>query len=150
MNARQIGFFVILFMTFSSTKTVFSQDKNIDSEKANIVKYEGDSTLNKFKYFVQKNIDYSTINAKKVLKKSETNKPKAFVQFVVSKENKVSDIIIVKPLENNFDNQIIKIISESNGWETKFISDTGKVFLVIPIRFDPNNEYLKELEDLIK
>ena len=48
MNARQIGFFVILFMTFSSTKTVFSQDKNIDSEKANIVKYEVDSTSQEF------------------------------------------------------------------------------------------------------
>jgi TonB family protein len=113
------------------------------SESNKRIAFKQDSTLNEFRIYIQRNIDYSLIDSNKILKKNKGTQPRVYLQLAITTEGTVTDVSVLKPLQVDFDKQVIKIIQESIGW-VNFTKQ--KAQLTISVVFDPNGEYLKTLE----
>lgn len=125
------------------TMKAFAQGPAVVSESNKRISFNQDSTLNEFRIYIQRNIDYSLIDSNKILKKNKSTQPRVYMQLAISTEGMVTDVSVLRPLQDDFDKQAIKIIQESRGWEN---FTKQKAQLTFSVVFDPNGEYLRKLE----
>lgn len=144
INMKRYIFSLFTFIIMGQfTTKAFGQDPVVVAESNKRISFNQDSTLNEFKIYVQRNIDYSRIDSNKILKKNKNVQPRVYIQLAVTVEGLVTDVSVLRPLQDDFDKQVIKIIEESSGW-ANFTKQ--KVQLAFSVVFDPSGEYLKKLE----
>ncbi|HEX2935896.1 MAG TPA: hypothetical protein VHO72_11125 [Bacteroidales bacterium] len=130
-------------MLVQVTMKAFAQGLAVVSESNKRISFNQDSTLNEFRIYIQRNIDYSHIDSKKIVKKNKNSQPRVYIQLAITTDGMVTDVSVLRPLQDDFDKQVIKIIEESRGWEN---FTKQKVQLTFSFVFDPGGEYLQKLK----
>ena len=61
---------------------------------------------------------------------------RVIVEFVVGKDGKVSDVVVVRGLDNEIDDEVIKVVSASPKWKAAQIKNSNvSVKISIPVEF---------------
>lgn len=130
-------YFIILLLNLSNL--VYSQTESL----SNII-YSSEvlNVLPDFPGGKEKLINYLQKHLK-VPKKSKQNdvKGRVYVQFVIEKNGQITNIKILRSLNNECDNEVIKTISKMPKWSPgEKNNEIVRSYYLLPVNFKPKNE----------
>jgi protein TonB len=123
--------FLISLILFLPLREIFSQEPELLIFADEMPLFQNDNSGRKFVDYVILNLDLSTI-------KTQEN-GKIIVTFIVKPDSLISDVQIIKGLNDEIDKAIIKVIESSPTWiPGKIQGKCVKVRLTYPINIDFN------------
>ncbi|MBN1970248.1 MAG: energy transducer TonB [Candidatus Delongbacteria bacterium] len=126
-----IRLFVISFILFLSVRGVHSQEPEVLIFPDEVPSFQDDDSGKKFIDYILQNLDLSNIKAQ--------DSGKIIVNFCVNPDGLISDVIIIKGLNEEIDKAITNVIEGSPTWiPGKIQGKSVKVRLTYPINIDFN------------
>lgn len=123
---------VLLMVAMCFTLTTFSQVTNRSNEapkrhlNANMPSFRG-GDIEDFRVYIQKTVKYS----EEAVKEAVTGT--VYVGFVINRRGKITDVKIVRSVEERLDNAVVKAVTESPDW--KHNGHRRSVNFTIPVNF---------------
>ena len=121
--------FIILFSLFWLSISAQEQKDStyIFEDYENNVSFQGG--FQGLQQYLEENIQWP---------EGEPKYPKVYVSFLVNEDGTVTDVKIVKGINERFDNEALRVVSEMPKWSpSKYMGKAIKQRCIIPIIFKP-------------